>query len=186
VFEPPGTVQLDPGDAISYTVESGDATLARETTIRWGDGVLDSLDRPGDEPDGLEPNSTVEFVHLYYESGSYRVSLSVFGTLGGETCVNQVPVGTVVIPQPTAPLAPPVAARKCDDFLRKAGGRAGRIIRSATSQPRTRCGQAQRLSRTCTTTVVDRRTCRCRYRIRTRVPASGKPKVVRISRTRLR
>jgi hypothetical protein len=176
---PPGLVRLEPGDAISYTLDPGDATLLKKKTkIRWGDRASDSLRADLTAPD------TFEWIHIYYESGTYRVRLTVVGTLG-TACSDLVNIGTVVIPPPTKPLAPPVAARKCDDFLRKAGGRVGRIIRSATSQPRTSCGKAKGTRRACTTTVVDRRRCKCRYKIRTRVPASGKPKVLKISQKRV-
>jgi hypothetical protein len=175
---PPGLVRLEPGDAISYTLDPGDATLKKQTRIRWGDRTSDSLRADLTAPD------TFEWIHIYYESGTYRVRLTVVGILG-TACNDRVNIGTVVIPPPTRPLAPAVAARKCDDFLRKAGGRAGRIIQSATSQPRTSCGAAQGLRRTCTTTVVDRRRCRCRHRIKTKVPASGKPKVLSITQRRL-
>ena len=178
---PPGEATIDPGDEITYTIFPGDGMLfARSTRISWGDRVSDVLSEDLRTPDEFT------FSHIYYNSGRYNINLTVFGTYSGTNCSNHTNVGFVNIPQPTRPLAPAVAARKCDDFLkRRASGRIKRILRSATRQPRSSCRAKRAKNRTCTTTVIDRRRCKCRYRISTRVPASGKPKVLRISKKRL-
>jgi hypothetical protein len=177
-FDPPGRVNLEAGDAISYTLESQDATLT-SARVEWGDGASTPM------PRALGPGGTFDFpAHAYDRAGSYDVYLNVSGTLGtGLACHDRVKVGTVVVTAPP-PLPPVVAKHKCDAFLRKAKGRVGTIIHSAARPPVTKCGTARGSSRTCTTTVIVTK-CKCRYVIKTRVPAKGKPKVIKIARKRL-
>lgn len=180
VFDP-GTVSLTAGDKISYQLASQDATLT-SASLEWGDGAITTM------PAALPPNDEFSFSpHAYTQPGTFDVVLNVSGTIGDAVCQDRVKLGTVVVKAQAAAstLTVVVAQQACNTFLRKAKGRVGVIIRSGI--PKTVCGDVLNKdgSRSCTTTVVVKKKCGCKYTIKTRVPATGKPKIIRITRKRL-